>query len=72
VEYCCTRRAAAEKIAAKFEGFGPSLYLRTWEEWNQYLGSYGGAVHALLVERRYLEGAMPKGFEVHDPTIPTE
>jgi len=63
IEYCCKEREKAEQIEAKFEGFGPSLYLRKFDNWCALLGPYGPAVHAILLEKCYDEGAMPKGYD---------
>jgi len=61
VEYGCKERDIAEGMAAKFEGFGPSMYLRTRDGWCKLFGNYGGAIYSLLLGKRHHKGAVPKG-----------
>lgn len=41
VEYCCKDRKTAQKLAREFEGFGPILYMKSYQGWADYLGVDG-------------------------------
>jgi hypothetical protein len=62
VEYCCKDRRKAEKLANLFEGFGPILYMKSYQGWTNYLGVDGQAIYGLLVEVCKNDGAVPKGI----------
>jgi len=47
-----------------FEGFGPSLYIKSCESWVKWLGLDGQSIHALLISVRKHEGAVPEGILV--------
>jgi len=52
----------AQKIAGKFEGYGPTIYLLKTQEWRDLLGnaSAGDSVYAMLLGVRNRKGAVPK------------
>ena len=52
----------AQKIAGKFEGYGPTIYLMATQEWRDLLGiaSAGDSVYAMLLGVRNRKGAVPK------------
>ncbi|KAH6673435.1 hypothetical protein B0J14DRAFT_590770 [Halenospora varia] len=60
-----TNDEANERIM-KLGGFGPNLYLRTYEEWVELLEDEEVArgVYALVVARRYEEGGVPMGIKI--------
>jgi hypothetical protein len=38
MEYCSKSRAEAFRLSEQFEGFGPSLYIKSCENWVKWLG----------------------------------
>lgn len=64
MEYCNKSRREAFLLSEEFEGFGPSLYIKSCEKWVQWLGLDGQSIHALLIEMRRQKGAVPEGILV--------
>lgn len=52
-------REEAKTLAEKFEGFGPTLWLNTYQFYRDWFGANGCAIHALLVEASRKKGAVP-------------
>jgi hypothetical protein len=52
----------AQKIAGKFEGYGPTIYLMITQEWRGLLRnvSAGDSVYAVLLGVRNQKGVVPK------------
>lgn len=52
----------AQKIAGRFGGYGPTIYLMLMQEWRDLLGnaSAGDSVYAMLLGVRNQKGAVPK------------
>lgn len=53
-------RGEAERLAENFQGFGPNLWLNTYETYCDWFGANGQAIYTLLLEVRSEKGAVPK------------
>ncbi|KUJ08663.1 uncharacterized protein LY89DRAFT_741515 [Mollisia scopiformis] len=58
-----------EKAAAKFQGFGPSLFATTIRNWEMIFGNKHKAhsVCMLIYNLQREKGAVPRSIGVHDP-----
>lgn len=54
----------ADAMAAKLDGFGPNIYMRTSGTWGELLGNEeeGLGVYVWVLESRDWEGAVPEGI----------
>ncbi len=54
--------------AAKFEGFGPDLYMLRWDDWDKWLGAPGRAVYTILINLGAEKGVVPKTVMIYHRT----
>ena len=62
--YCGYDEEKAWRIANKFEGFGPTLFLHQVKWWKSAIGNSeaANAICALIYEAKGKRGGLPKGF----------
>jgi hypothetical protein len=63
----------AQTKTSKLQGFGPMLFQKTEEGWDQLLGNHdlGGSIHSLIYTMRREKGAIPRGISFEPRTEPT-
>jgi hypothetical protein len=50
----------ADATAQKFEGFGPTIYMKTRESWIEFLGENGRGLSGLIFSLSRKRGAVPR------------
>jgi hypothetical protein len=54
----------AAAASRKFEGFGPTLYMKSMDLWVKMLGENGRGLYALILSLKWKKGAVPKGMKL--------
>lgn len=61
VTYMNIEPTAAATSADRFEGYGPNIYIRDLQAWNDLLGDHNGAgIYMMLLSVRHHKGAIPR------------
>ncbi|KAE9375208.1 hypothetical protein N431DRAFT_453874 [Stipitochalara longipes BDJ] len=54
----------AEVAAAKFDGYGPTLFMKKEAKWTYMLGQNGRGLYAMILGYRWAKGAFPLGMKL--------